>query len=155
MEGQRDRRDRETERMRERDVEKQSAPRSHFLSIPPSLRPSMFSMAILLVCALSLSARAQTPQTSQPASEPKWSRWFELQTATLSARYRFIEDSQGETASNQIQYQDIFRGRFKFDAAGRYSVNASVYSGNQFIGSWNNTGAGTGNATTNHYLKQL
>ena len=109
----------------------------------------------LLVCALSSSAVAQTPQPSPPASERKWTRWFELQTATITARYRFIEDSQKETASDQIQYQDIFRGRFKFDAAGRYSINAGVASSNQFIGSWNNTGAGTGSATTNHYLKQL
>ncbi|HZF39277.1 MAG TPA: hypothetical protein VE715_10660 [Blastocatellia bacterium] len=112
-------------------------------------------MAILLVCALSVSVVAQAPQSSQPASDRKWSRWFELQTATLTARYRFIEDSQGETANNQIQHQEIFRGRFKFDAAGHYSLNAGVASGNQFIGSWNNTGAGTGNATTNLYLKQL
>jgi hypothetical protein len=102
-----------------------------------------------------LSAAAQTPQTSQPASDHKWERWFELQAATITARYRFIEDSHGETANDQMQYQDVFRGRFKFDAAGRYSVNATVASGNQFIGSWNNTGAGTGNAATNHYLKQL
>jgi hypothetical protein len=102
-----------------------------------------------------LSAAAQTSQTSQTASEPGWTRWVELQTATITARYRFVDDSAGETASNQMQYQDVFRGRFKFDAAGRYSLNGAVASGNQFVGSWNNTGAGTGNATTNHYLKQL
>jgi len=124
------------------------------LSLCLSVR-SVSSVAILLVCALSLSAGAQTSQTSRPASERIWSRWFELQTATLTARYRFVEDSQGETASNQIQHQEIFRGRFKFDAAGRYSVNATVASGNQFTGSWNNTGAGTGKATTNLYLKHL
>jgi len=111
--------------------------------------------ASLLICALSLNAVAQTPQSSQPTSERKWTRWFELQAATLTARYRFIEDSQGETVSSQIQHQEIFRGRFKFDAAGRYSFNASVSSGNQFIGSWNNTGVGAGNATTNLYLKHL
>jgi hypothetical protein len=111
--------------------------------------------ASLLICALSLNAVAQTPQSSQPTSERKWTRWFELQAATLTARYRFIEDSQGETVSSQIQHQEIFRGRFKFDAAGRYSFNASVSSGNQFIGSWNNTGGGAGNATTNLYLKHL
>jgi hypothetical protein len=128
----------------------------------PTLYPSAYSslclcvsVAILLVCALSLIAVAQTPQSSQPASEPKWTRWFELQTATLTARYRFIEDSKEETANNQMQYQDVFKGRFKFDAAGRFSLNATVASGNQFIGSWDNTGAGTGNATTNHYLKHL
>ena len=124
----------------------------------PSLSVSLWlcgSAAILLVCALSSSAGAQTPQSSQPAPERKWTRWFELQAATLTPRYRFIEDGRGETVNNQIQYQDVFRGRFKFDAAGRYSVNAAAGSGNQFIGSWNNAGAGTGNATTNHYLKQL
>jgi hypothetical protein len=113
------------------------------------------SVAAFLVCALPLSVAAQTTPSPQPASDHKWTRWFELQAATLTARYRFIDDSHGETASSQMQHQEIFRGRFKFDAEGRYSLNASVSSGNQFIGSWNNTGAGTGNATTNHYLKQL
>jgi hypothetical protein len=152
MEG---RRDREMERRRDGETEKRTGAPSPCPSIPLSLRPSLFSVAILLVCVLSLSAPAQAPQSSQPASDSKWSRWFELQAATLTARYRFIEDNHGETANNQMQYQDVFRGRFKFDAAGHYSINAVAASGNQFIGSWNNTGAGTGQAATNHYLKQL
>ncbi|MGH9755562.1 MAG: hypothetical protein ACREA2_22505 [Blastocatellia bacterium] len=102
-----------------------------------------------------MSAGAQTLQTAQPASERIWSRWVELQTATLSARYRIVEDSRGETASNQVQHREVFRGRFKFDAAGRYSVNAGVSSGSRFLSLWNNTGAGTGKATTNLYLRQL
>jgi len=92
---------------------------------------------------------------AKPASEKKLSRWFELQTATLTARYRFTEDNHGDTSTNAIQHQEVFRGRFKFDAAGRYSLNATVGSGNQFIGSWNNTGAGTGQVMTNLYLKHL
>ncbi len=112
-------------------------------------------IAPILVCALSLGVAAQTLQDSPPASEAKWSRWFELQAATLGARYRFVEEAQGETASNQMQHKETFRGRFKFDAAGRFSVNANVSSGNRFVSSWNNTGVGEGNATTNLYLKNL
>jgi hypothetical protein len=89
------------------------------------------------------------------APEHKWTRWFELQSATITARYRFTEDNHGDTSTNALQYQSVFRGRFKFDAEGRFSLNALVGSGNQFIGSWNNTGAGTGQPQTNLFLKQV
>lgn len=133
----------------------------------------------MLTCALSLGAEAQTAQSSteaarpapapgqtqdaakpsgvnsRPASERKWSRWVELQTATLNARYRFTEDIHGETVANSAQHQETFRGRFKFDAAGRYSVNAGLATGNQFIAGWNDTGWGTGDGTARLFLKQL
>jgi hypothetical protein len=92
---------------------------------------------------------------TNPVPEHKWTRWFELLSATITARYRFTEDNKGETSTNAIQHQDVFRGRFKFDPEGRYSINALVGSGNQFIGSWDNTGAGTGQPQANLYLKQV
>jgi hypothetical protein len=70
-------------------------------------------------------------------------------------RYHFVENAQGVTTNNQMQDQDIFKARVKFDAGGRFSLNAVVSSGNQFIASWNNTGVGMGRAMTNLYLKQL
>ncbi len=94
------------------------------------------------------------PVRPQPVLAPL-ARWFEVQTATLTARYRWVENSAGMTTSNHVQYQDAFKGRLKFDAQGRYSLNVGVFSGAGFTQSWDDTGWGTGHATSNLYLKQL
>jgi hypothetical protein len=82
-------------------------------------------------------------------------RWLEVQTATLVTRYRLVVDSRGVTTTNQLQYQDNFRARLKLANGGRYSINAGIFTGNGFISGWNNTGLGSGDAASNHYLKQL
>lgn len=82
-------------------------------------------------------------------------RWLEVQSATLSFRYRFVENDNHQVTANQLQHQEALRARFKFDAAGRYSINALVASGPQFTLSWSNSGAGTGHSATNLYLKHL
>lgn len=101
------------------------------------------------------AAENKPAAATQAESECKLCRWFELQTATLSVRYRFVENSAGVTTNNQLQHNEAFKGRFKFDAKGNYSIYAGVFSGNNFTGSWNNTGWGTGDGFTNLYLKQL
>ena len=98
---------------------------------------------------------AGAPTTPQNQTECRLCRWFELQTATISTRYRFVENSAGVTTNDQLQHSEVFKGRLKFDAEGRYSLNAGVATGNNFTGSWNNTGWGTGRGATNLYLKQL
>lgn len=92
---------------------------------------------------------------SKSPQEGKLARWFELQTATIGVRYRHAGSSAGATTFSQIQYNEAFQGRVKFDAAGKYSVNAGAFTGNQFVASWDDTGAGTGKPLTNLYLKQL
>jgi hypothetical protein len=87
--------------------------------------------------------------------EGKVARWFELQTAAIAMRYRQVENSAGLTTFSQLQHNEAFKGRFKFDASGDFSLNAGVFTGNHFIASWNDTGAGTGKPATNLYLKQL
>ncbi len=83
------------------------------------------------------------------------SRWFDLQMATLNLRYRYADNSLGIVTSNQLQHREVFKGRLKFDGDGKYSLNAGVFSGRTFIGTWNNTGWGTGDGQTNLALKQL
>lgn len=102
--------------------------------------------------ALAQSAAAAAPQ---PTSAGRFSRWIDLQAANIGVRYRFIENSAGITVANQLQHYSNFRGRFKFDAAGNYSINAGVFTGNTFNAGFNDTGLGTGDAVTNLYLKQL
>jgi hypothetical protein len=83
------------------------------------------------------------------------SRWFVPQLASIEARYTFRENSQGITTTNQLQHKESFIGRLKLDTKGNYSINAGVFSGSNFIASWNASGWGTGNLFTNLYLKQL
>lgn len=90
-----------------------------------------------------------------PDTTNGFSRWIDLQTATLVARYRFIQNSAGVNVANQMQDQMQFKARFKFDRNGAYALNAGVFTGNSFINGFNDTGIGTGNAITNLYLKQL
>jgi len=96
-----------------------------------------------------------TELPAQPASGGMASRWFELQSAVISGRYRFVANSEGVTSAHGVQYRPAFKGRFKFDSAGRYTINAGVFSGNGFTRGWSTTGWGTGKAQTNSYLKQL
>jgi len=102
----------------------------------------------------SSSSGSSAAATAQPPSG-KLSRWFEVQTAILYARYRFVETSAGVTTANQIQHKESFQARFKFDEQGNYSLNAGLFSGRNFIATWNNTGWGTGAAQSNLALKQL
>jgi hypothetical protein len=46
------------------------------------------------------SAKPTSGAGSKPSPDHKWSRWFDLQTATLTARYRFTENSQQVTNIN-------------------------------------------------------
>lgn len=100
-------------------------------------------------------AIAATKPQGEAAKECKTCRWFELQTATISTRYRSVENSQGVETNSQLQDNEAFKGRFKFDSKGNFSVNAGLFSGNNLTGGWNNTGLGTGKLFTNLYLKQL
>jgi hypothetical protein len=95
------------------------------------------------------------PSPTPSVSEGKLSRWFELQTATLGFRHRWIENSREITTNKQLQHSEVFKGRFKFDPKGNYSINANLASGSTFTSGWNNTGVGTGDGVTNLYLKQL
>ncbi|MGI9065944.1 MAG: caspase family protein [Pyrinomonadaceae bacterium] len=101
----------------------------------------------------SLATTDATATNRSPAE--KLSRWLDLQTATLGVRYRFLENSQGLTVANQLQHLVQFKGRFKFDQNGNYSVNAGIFTGNNFVAGFNDTGIGTGRGITNLYLKQL
>ncbi len=82
-------------------------------------------------------------------------RWFDLQAGTLSGRYRTIENSEGIRTANQLQYSGHFRGRFKVDPQAKLTLNANYATGNNFTGSWNNAGVGTGNFAGRWFVKQL
>jgi hypothetical protein len=103
------------------------------------------------------SADDETLHSSDTSPEPapagKTSRWFELEHAIISTRYVFADNRNGDKLANQVQHQEEFSGRFKFDADGKYSINAGLNTGKD--GGWNDTGLISGRATTNLYLKRL
>ena len=124
-------------------------------------------LAVILM--IPLAAAAQTPHPKMVIemrtgethlapprpSDGKLARWFELQTASIGNRYQFIENARGETAASHEQYQVTFKGRFKFDAKGRVSLNAGLFSGRSFFSGWNSSGWGSSRAASNLYLKEL
>lgn len=95
-----------------------------------------------LVCSPA-RATAQVPAAQQKPAAPL-ARWVEVQNATLNVRYRFVDTSAGTVTTNQIQHRESLRARVKFDAPGKYALNAGVFSGSRFTSSWNNTGIGLG-----------
>lgn len=110
-------------------------------------------MAVLLTSAALAWALLLPAQTRTGSAGV--GRWIDLQTGTLSARYRTIENSLDVRTINQLQYAGLFRGRFRFDPAGRLTLNAAYGTGTNFIGSWNNTSIGTGSFVGRWRVKQL
>lgn len=82
-------------------------------------------------------------------------RWVDVDAFSLTTRYRHMRAHSGSTIANQQQWQVQFRPRFKFDKGGKYSIAATISTGNGFKSGFNNTGWGTGHGQTNLYVKQL
>ncbi|HEY3132837.1 MAG TPA: hypothetical protein VGL91_25520 [Acidobacteriota bacterium] len=120
---------------------------------------------ILVVAALLVSSgsaqsqdnRGQTTAAGTQNSKPSGiSRWLEIPSLSINARYRFIQTTEGVTTTSHLQYRDSVVARFKFDEKGRYSLNAGMHTGTTFISGWDASGWGRGGqGITNHYLKQL
>lgn len=89
------------------------------------------------------------------AGEGKFSRWFELQNATITFRYLAMKNSADVVTNNQLHHIQNFQGRFKFDREGNYSINALVSTGDSMYGDADATGIGTGDAQMNLRLRHL
>jgi hypothetical protein len=90
------------------------------------------------------------------ARRPLLARWLDLQAATMSSRYRFVENSQSVMTNSQLQHNEGVKARLRLDAAGLYSVNVRLASGSSFTSGWNNAGVGTpGDFFTRLYVKDL
>jgi hypothetical protein len=82
-------------------------------------------------------------------------RWFDLQLARIETRYRYVATSADVTTANQWQHKESVKGGFKFDAQGRYSVQAMMGTGNGFTASWDTTGVGTGDPVWDFRVRRL
>jgi len=116
-------------------------------------KPIAIIFAIIFAPSL---GRAQTVKAAPtPQSHPEVHRWFEIEALTISTRYRYIDNTRGQTLANQQQWQFLGRGRFKFDRKAKYSVVTQLGTGNNITAGWNNTGWGTGDLQTNIFVKHL
>jgi hypothetical protein len=94
-------------------------------------------------------------QRATPMLSPL-SRWIDLQTGILRARFKYLETSTGAVTNDQVQHSEQLKGRVKLDAPGAYAVNFALSTGDTFVRSWNNTAIGIPNGyTSNLFLKQL
>jgi hypothetical protein len=115
---------------------------------------------ITIVGAL-LAAGNAWAQTASPSPTPdttfgpEFKRWVDVDQLNLLTRYRYIRANNGDTLFNHEQWRVELRTRFKFDKAGRYSVNGTVFTGPAFTSGWNHLGPGTGNVQTNLWVKHL
>lgn len=119
--------------------------------------------SLLAVFVLSLMygrpALVQRPGGAAPVAvvrvPSKVHRWIDWQSAPLETRYRYVETSAGVTALNQWQHKESVKGALKFDAAGRFTLQAFLGTGNSFGGSWDATGVGTGDPTWDFRVRRL
>jgi hypothetical protein len=107
-------------------------------------RQSTMVVSFLVLACIPATTRGQTTPPSPKKPTAPLARWVEVQNATLNTRYRFIDTSAGTVTTNQLQHRETLRGRFKFDAPGKYSLNIGVFTGSRFTSGWNNTGIGLG-----------
>ena len=99
-----------------------------------------------LLALTSLVLRVQRPPQTTP--------WFDVQEGTVSARYRYVENSAGATTS-QMQDRIAFRARLTPPSAKWFALDIGAFSGTSFTGGWNNTGIGTGDRVMTLSVKQL
>lgn len=98
----------------------------------------------------------QQVASGAPTAAAAIQRWVDLQAASVLARYRYVETDRHVVTSRQMQDSIALKARFKADARGYYTVNATAGTGASFTSGWNNTGLGTGDSRVRDvYVKQL
>lgn len=134
-----------------------------------TMRHAAAAATITLLAATAASAQTQVahaaadtaqPVVTRPAPKPAAGpapahRWYEAQAIQLDARYRLIDTSAGVRSSNDLQHRQTFKGAFKFDRHGRYTLQAGAGSGSGFTGSWENAGPGTGEGNVSLGVRYL
>jgi hypothetical protein len=108
----------------------------------------------------------------QAAAECKVCRWFKLDEASFTYRYRHVTSSDATSAAgvytpsktliNHSQHRELFSGHFKFDREGKYTIHALASTGWSFPRSFIGAGSGHGDPFlnldrngTNIFLRQL
>lgn len=95
------------------------------------------------------------PGAAEGSSETGLSRWFSLDAASFTIRYRNSFDTDGSRIFDDIQQRSLLAGKLKFDKDGKYFVGFRAESGRYFNWSFANfSGIGYGTAVTNAFYSQ-
>ena len=105
-------------------------------------------------------AKEQPKPLAKPAAPKKVpaasvKRWLDWQSGSVDGRYRFVDTSAGKITSDSVQHKQAFKAGFKFDNAGKYSIQTFTGTGSGFTGSWDNLGPRMGDKTWTINLRQL
>lgn len=105
-------------------------------------------------------AKEQPKPLAKPAAPKKVpaasvKRWLDWQSGSVDGRYRFVDTSAGKITSDSVQHKQAFKAGFKFDKAGKYSIQTLTGTGSGFTGSWDNLGPRMGDKTWTINLRQL
>jgi hypothetical protein len=117
------------------------------------MRQTLLCLALIAASAPALAQPAPAPAPAAPA--PAIRRWLDVQQVSAGSRFRWFKNSREQLRSSNLQWQTQLRGRFLFDKAARYSVNAFASTGATLPSSWNNTGGGLGTYQGPFNVKQL
>jgi hypothetical protein len=90
-----------------------------------------------------------------PVAAQDFSRWVDVQTLNVAARYKGVEDEEKSRTTHDVQDNIAIKARFKADPDGRVTVNVGAFTGGSFTGSWNNTGWGSGQHAGTTSVRQL
>ncbi len=109
------------------------------------MKLSFCTLGFFALTAVALPALAQVnpsvnpfpTSTSTPVStdNPEASgldRWVDMKNVSFSLRYRNVADTEGTHEYEQGSQRSILDGKFKFDAAEKYSINFHISSGHYF-----------------------
>jgi hypothetical protein len=108
-----------------------------------------------LTAAVPAAAQTPAPAAKPEAPAPAIRRWLDVQSVHVGSRFRWYKNSDEVLRSSNLQWQSQLRGRFLFDADGRYALAAFASTGATFPSGWNNTGAALGDYQGPFNVKQL
>lgn len=98
----------------------------------PVLMSLVLGSSILAEDSGGTAATPGSPSSTANSSEGPLSRWLDIDTLSLSLRYRSIFDSDGAHTYNQAQQRSLIQGKAKLDREGKYSVGFRFSSGHYF-----------------------
>ncbi len=98
----------------------------------PLLISLVFSSSVHAAASGDTPAPASSSSSTLNSSEGPLSRWLDVDTLSLSLRYRSIFDSDGVHTYDQAQQRSLIEGKAKLDRDGKYSVRFRFSSGHYF-----------------------
>jgi hypothetical protein len=110
------------------------------------------ALAVFTVTGVRADSDDTTPPSPTTANEGL-SRWFELDAASFSIRYRNSFDTDGQHIFDNAQQRSLLAGKLKLDRDGKYFIGFRAASGRYFNWSYANfSGLDYGSAANKAFL---